>query len=176
MLRSHSPFECGQWVWGRRHWASWTPPGLRPCLDDTWGRSSWTPSLSPSCLGPEHIAASPQARHTAPQTSWEMLNAFTQCPFSPLPLTLLPSLSFIVLFLCPLSPCLVSFSPCPMSPLSPRFPFPLSITMPKVLPCLRTCHWGPSGRWDSFVTCCWWHWPCPGLAPDLRSTPFQIWK
>ena len=55
------PFECVRWAWGRHHWASWTPPGLHPCQDDTSGHFSWTPSLSSSCQDPGNTTPSPPA-------------------------------------------------------------------------------------------------------------------
>ena len=50
------PLWCDQWVCSKHHWASWTPPGPRPCQDGTWALTVWTPSLSPVCPGPGNIA------------------------------------------------------------------------------------------------------------------------
>ena len=66
-----------------------------------------------------------------------MLNAYSmcQCLFPPLPLTLHPSLSFIVLSVCPLSPCLVSFFPLSHVSSVSRFPLShVSCTMPYMAP------------------------------------------
>ena len=50
------PLWCDQWVCSKHHWASWTPPGPRPCPGDTWALTAWTPSLSPVCPDPGNIA------------------------------------------------------------------------------------------------------------------------
>ena len=136
------------------------------------------PSLSPSCLGPGHIAASLPAQHTAPQTSCKLdkMLAYSSHPF-PLILNIcvskylchLYSLLFSLhskVYHCCLVPCipcplylLVPCIPCPLYPLVPCIPVSLVSPCPlySLIPCIPV----------SLVS------PCP-LCPLVPCIPLSL--